>query len=59
MIQAIVNNCNPAWYCKKCEDNHRILFINGKLRYCENCIPQTIKDQAVYMNQNRELLYIK
>lgn len=59
MIQAIVNPCSPAWYCKKCGNTHHILYMNGHLSYCYKCVPKTIKDQAVYMNQNRELTEYK
>lgn len=58
MIQAIVNKSCPAWYCKRCQDTSNILYIHGKMKYCEHCVPDIIKNQAVYMNQNREQIKI-
>lgn len=59
MVQGIIIPVKPAWYCKKCEDSHRILYLDGDIYYCEKCVPPQIKDQAVYMNQNREPIEYK
>lgn len=60
MIQGIVSN-NLSFYCKKCEDNHKVLYMNTESNetFSKRCILAKVKAQAVYMNQNRELIEFK
>jgi len=59
MIKAIVIPTDPAWYCPNCCDTHHILYMNNKESYCESCVPEPIKSQAVYMNQLQEIITTK
>ncbi len=56
MIYAIENRSHPAWYCPKCKIPHNLLYKDGRLSYCDNCVPEEIKDKAILINQNREVI---
>lgn len=52
----IINDSHPAWFCSKCSISHHLLYMKGKERYCPECVPYEIKDKAIFMNQNREII---
>lgn len=56
MILAIENRSHPAWYCLNCKVSHNILYKDGKESYCEKCVPEEIKEKAILVNQNREII---
>jgi NADH pyrophosphatase NudC (nudix superfamily) len=57
VVQAIVSH--NTWYCQKCKAVHSILFIDDDNRFCPKCVTDIIKNQAEYVNQNREQIEYK
>ena len=55
-ILAIKNESNPAFYCKKCKLAHHLLYVDSKNKYCEGCVSVEIKNKALLVNQNREVI---
>ena len=47
-----------SWYCNYCGKNHKRLYVNNldKSSYCDNCVPEDIKNKSVDINQNREII---
>lgn len=53
MILAIVTE-HYNWYCKACGRKHKVLYKTDRKNYCDGCVPESVKSQAVRVNQNRE-----
>lgn len=55
-VYCIVNDCREAWFCAKCRKKSSELYYLNKSRWCDKCVSDEIKNQAIRINQNQELL---
>lgn len=44
------------YWCKQCCHATRVLYMFEDKRYCEDCVPKELKEKAIHINQNRELI---
>ena len=55
-VYCIVNNCYDAWFCEKCRKKSSELYYHNKSKWCERCVSDEIRNQAIRINQNQELV---
>ena len=47
-----------SFYCRKCNKGHNSLYKLGKNSWCDNCVPQEIKEgnNTITINQNQKII---
>lgn len=54
MDVGIVNRSKPAWFCQRCKDESSIIYYTKGNKYCEKCVPDDVKANAILVNQIRK-----
>lgn len=56
-LRIVSKNMIPNYWCKSCSKASNILIKTEGKSFCDECVPEKIKDKLVSVNQCREEIY--